>query len=182
MRRILCAVVFGLAGVASLAPAGAQLPAAKSFPPPDLTTWTPLGCRLAEPPDPVLPRRDGWHMLHGDTASSDEVSIALPAVLRTDWTAETASYNVTGPVFDSNGNLYFSPLIPYENVVLVSLEPASGARRWAIAGRARRRAARRRWSSSIPTLPAPRSSTWRSTIGRSRCARMAPWCGTCPPA
>ncbi|MBX3024375.1 hypothetical protein KF840_05635 [bacterium] len=120
--------------LAWLAPAQAQLPAAKSFAPPPPTTWAPRGCRQAQAPDPLLPPRDGWHALHGDSASSDEVSIALPAVLRADWTAEPATYNVTGPVFDRAGNLYFSPFIPYENVVLVSLEPASGARRWAIAG------------------------------------------------
>jgi len=43
-------------------------------------------------------------------------------------------FNPTGPVFDSDGNLYFAPLIPYEAVVLVSLDPATGARRWAIPG------------------------------------------------
>lgn len=126
--------LIALALLAGLGPAQAQPPAAKTFAPPAVTTWAPLGCRQAQAPDPVLPSRDGWHALHGDSASSDEVSIALPAVLRTDWTAEAATYNVTGPVFDRAGNLYFSPLIPYENVVLVSLDRASGARRWAIPG------------------------------------------------
>lgn len=115
-------------------PASGQLPAAKTFPPTAPTTWAPVGCRQASPVDPLLPPRDGWHNLHGDAASSDEVSIALPPVLRTDWTAETATYNVTGPVFDSAGNLYFAPFIPYENVVLISIEPTTGARRWSIAG------------------------------------------------
>ena len=128
------AVLLGLCCVVWSSVALAQLPAAKTFAPPDVTTWAPVGCRPAESPDPLLPPRDGWRNLHGDAASSDEVSIALPAVLRTDWSAETATYNVTGPIFDSAGNLYFSPLIPYENVVLVSLDPTTGARRWAVAG------------------------------------------------
>lgn len=134
MRVLARASLIALTCLAWLAPAGAQLPAAKTFAPPEVTTWAPLGCRQASAPDPVLPPRDGWHALHGDSASSDEVSIALPAVMGTEWTAEAATYNVTGPVFDSAGNLYFSPLIPYENVVLISLDPASGARRWAIPG------------------------------------------------
>lgn len=133
-RRGLRAALAAVCMVAGPVAALAQLPVARSFPPPGVTTWAPMGCRSAAPPDPVLPPRDGWHNLHGDAGSSDEVAIALPAVLRADWTAEAATYNVTGPVFDRAGNLYFSPLIPYENVVLVSLDPATGARRWAIAG------------------------------------------------
>ena len=112
----------------------AQVPAAKSFAPPPVTTWAPIGCRQAAATAPALPARSGWHNLHGDAASSDEVSIALGPVLRTDWTAEAATYNPTGPVFDRNGDLYFSPLIPYENVVLISLDRMTGTRRWAIAG------------------------------------------------
>ncbi len=127
-------LLIGLVSLAWVAPGWAQLPAAKTFAPPGVTTWAPVGCRQAEPANAMLPPRGGWHALHGDTASSDEVTIALPAVLRTEWTAEAATYNVTGPVFDGDGNLYFSPLFPYENVVLVSLEPANGSRRWAIAG------------------------------------------------
>ncbi|MFN8644576.1 MAG: hypothetical protein U0802_24035 [Candidatus Binatia bacterium] len=129
--RVIAGILFAFA---SSSAALAQLPVAKSFAPPAVTTWRPLGCRLAQAPDPVLPPRARWHNLHGDAACSDEVAIALPAVLRTDWTAEAATYNVTGPVFDRAGNLYFSPLIPYENVVLVSLDPSSGARRWAVPG------------------------------------------------
>jgi outer membrane protein assembly factor BamB len=130
-RRIPITIAVLLAWVV---PAAAQLPAPKAFPPTEPTTWAPVGCRQASPVDPLLPPRDGWHNLHGDAASSDEVSIALAPVLRTDWTAETATYNVTGPVFDAAGNLYFAPFIPYETVVLISIEPTTGARRWSIAG------------------------------------------------
>jgi len=133
-NRRLFTLIAALVLAAAPRPATAQLPAAKSFAPPAVTDWAPIGCRPASPPNPLLPPRDGWRNLHGDAASSDEVSIALPAVLRTDWSAETATYNVTGPVFDSAGNLYFAPFIPYENVVLISLDPTTGARRWAIPG------------------------------------------------
>lgn len=114
--------------------AEAQLPAAKLFPPAALTGWTPLGCRLAAGTAPALPPHSGWHNLHGDAGSADEVSVALAPVLRTDWTVETATYNPTGPVFDRMGHLYVSPFIPYENVVLLSLDAADGTRRWAIPG------------------------------------------------
>lgn len=134
MRTLRAAWVLTVSLTAGASPLAAQLPAAKSFAPPAPTTWAPQGCRAASATAPALPPRDGWRNLHGDASSSDEVSIALAPVLRTDWTAEAATYNPTGPVFDRAGNLYFSPLIPYENVALVSLEASTGARRWAIAG------------------------------------------------
>ncbi len=114
--------------------AAAQLPAPKAFAAPAPTTWAPLGCRLAQAGAPALPPRSGWTNLHGDASSSDEVASAIGPMLRTDWTAEAATYNPTGPVFDGDGNLYFSPLVPYENVALVSLDRRDGSRRWAIAG------------------------------------------------
>ena len=44
--------------------------------------------------------------------------------------------------FDSDGNLYFAPLLPYEDVVMISVDPDTGARRWAIAGT---KLSRKRW-------------------------------------
>jgi outer membrane protein assembly factor BamB len=116
------------------APAEAQLPAPKEFDPPAPTEWKPLGCRLAGPDDPLLPSRRQWTNLHGDAASSDELTGALGPMWAPAWTAEAATYNPTGPVFDRTGNLYFSPFVPYENVILISLDPSDGSRRWAIPG------------------------------------------------
>ncbi len=113
--------------------AGAQV-AAKTFPPPARTGWVPSGERAVDAEVPVLPKRNAWRNLHGDALNTDELTGAIGPVLREDWTAETDTYNVTGPVFDSDGNLYFAPLWPFENVVLISLEPGSGTRRWAIPG------------------------------------------------
>jgi hypothetical protein len=42
-----------------------------------------------------------------------------------------------GPTEDVDGNLYFSPIGPKENLILVSLNPETGARRWAIPARGR---------------------------------------------
>ena len=36
--------------------------------------------------------------------------------------------------FDRDGNLYFNPLFPGEEVILVSLDPDTGTRRWDIEG------------------------------------------------
>lgn len=102
--------------------------------PPPISAWAPSGCRLPDPDDAIAPSRRSWRNLHADGVSSDEITRAIAPVLTQGWTAESATYNPTGPVFDDDGNLYFSPFLPFENVVLVSLDPATGARRWAIAG------------------------------------------------
>jgi hypothetical protein len=56
------------------------------------------------------------------------VSIALAPVFEADWTAETQTYHSTGPVFDSDGNLYAVPYLSHEPVALVALDPADGSR------------------------------------------------------
>lgn len=104
----------------------------RPFDPPARTDWVPEGCRSVPTDDPVLPTRTGWRNLHSDTVSTDEVSTALTPVFRGDWIAEPEQYHTTGPVFDSAGNLYAAPLIPFEPVVLISLEPDTGERRWEI--------------------------------------------------
>jgi outer membrane protein assembly factor BamB len=70
--------------------------------------------------------------LHADTLNSDEVGIALSPVLEFEWSVEPNFYIAEGPVFDKDGNLYFSPLYPGEAVMLVSLDPDTGERRWVI--------------------------------------------------
>jgi len=110
----------------------AQTP--RAYPLPAVTTWAPAGCRGVPYVDDVMPARNAWRSLHGDVVNSDEVSHAFAPLFHEGWTAEVAMFNPTGPVFDGGGNLYFAPFVPYENVVFVSLDAATGARRWAIAG------------------------------------------------
>jgi len=82
----------------------------------------------------VIGAHDRWRLLHADVAASDEVSIALAPVFEADWQAEPNTFHVTAPVFDKNGNLYVVPYLPHENIALVSLNPDTGARRFAIPG------------------------------------------------
>lgn len=109
-------------------------PTPRIYPPAPVTAWAPVGCRGVPYTDAVTPALDGWHNLHGDVSCSDEVSIALAPAIIESWTAEPNTFNPTGPVFDSQGHLYFAPLLPHENVVLVSLDAATGARRWSVPG------------------------------------------------
>jgi outer membrane protein assembly factor BamB len=106
----------------------------KLFPPPGRTAWVPSGCRTVPPSNDRFLSREGFRNLHSDALATDEISRALAPMIREAWTAETATYNPTGPVFDRAGNVYFSPLAPFEDVVLISLDPSDGSRRWAIAG------------------------------------------------
>ena len=128
MRIVLLAMLALVAG----ATASGQTP--KAYPEPAVTTWAPQGCRTAPYIAPAIPSRRIWSNLHGNIANADEVSHALAPVFQEAWTVEAATFNLTGPVFDEAGNLYFAPFLPYENVVLISLDPTTGARRWAIAG------------------------------------------------
>ncbi len=98
------------------------------------SSWKPSGCRVVSSDDPVLASRATWRNLHGDALNTDEVSIVVAPRFSSGWTTEQATFNVTGPVFDSRGNLYFAPLLPKEDVSLISLEPEGGARRFALPG------------------------------------------------
>jgi hypothetical protein len=127
-----------LAAVAAVlviaARASALPPRPKSFDVPPKTEWKPQGCRTVPATNAVLGTRNQWRFLHADAAASDEVGIAIAPSFVADWETETETFNVTVPTFDSDGNLYFSPLWPYENVVLISIDPVDGSRRWAIPG------------------------------------------------
>jgi outer membrane protein assembly factor BamB len=110
-------------------------PTPKPYAPPGKTTWSPEGCRSVPSDNSVLGLpAEFFRGLHADTANSDEVAIALAPVLEFEWVAEPLFYIAEGPTFDRRGNLYFSPILPAESVILVSLEPETGARRWAVTG------------------------------------------------
>jgi outer membrane protein assembly factor BamB len=131
MKCVALPLIALAAVVLSTSPANAQI-VPKDFDPPARTEWVPEGCRSVPTDNPVLPSRNAWRNLHADEVNTDEISSALTPVFGPDWTAEAATYNTTGPSFDSDGNLYISPLAPYEPVVLISLDAETGARRWAI--------------------------------------------------
>ena len=101
--------------------ASAQTP--KSFSPPGRTAWTPDGCRTPDPITSPLASRRAWRSLHSDEVNTDEVDVAYAPSFVADWVAEPNTFNPTGPVFDDDGNLYFVPLLPYEDVALISLDP-----------------------------------------------------------
>lgn len=116
----------------------------RSYNPPAPTGWAPDGPRslpyIGDASDPagtdVLGNPVGFfRTLHGDSLNSDEVTIATAPVFEADWVAEPNTFNPEGPTFDKSGNLYFSPTFsPEEDVLLISLDPKDGSRRWAVKG------------------------------------------------
>ena len=94
--------------------------------------WAPSGCRVVGTEVPALPARSAWRLLHADVVNSDEVAVVVAPRFTEDWVAEETTFNVTGPVFDSAGHLYFAPLLPKEDVALISIDGQTGERRFAI--------------------------------------------------
>lgn len=107
----------------------------RSYAEPAPTHWRPEGVRrYSSNTDPNARPATFGRALHTDLHGADEIATAIAPMFELDWTAETTMFNAEGPVFDSQGNVYFSPLFPPEDVIMVSLEAATGKRRWAISG------------------------------------------------
>jgi outer membrane protein assembly factor BamB len=104
------------------------------FGPPAKTQWKPVGARAAgQHSYDIIPEPDKWNAIHVDVANSDSVWVAAAPMFELDWVAEPAYFIGNGPLFDNEGNLYFSPQFYHgERVVLVSLDALTGERRWAI--------------------------------------------------
>ena len=104
----------------------------RTLPAPERTAWRPEGCRSVPFTHPVLPSRTAFRRAHGDLESSDEVELAYAPVFARQWIAEPSLYQVTTPAFDSDGNLYMTPLLPHEPILLISLDPETGGRRFVV--------------------------------------------------
>jgi outer membrane protein assembly factor BamB len=111
-------------------------PVPKQYDPPPKTAWEPQGCRLPVSMNAILGLPvDFFRTLHADTLNSDEVALALTPVFGPPtWVAEKYFYIPDGPTLDRDGNIYFSPVLPAEEVIMVSLDPATGTRRWTVPG------------------------------------------------
>lgn len=104
------------------------------FGPPEKTQWKPVGARSAgQHSYDVIPEPDKFNAIHVGVANSDSVWGVAAPMFELDWVAEPAYFVGNGPLFDNEGNLYFSPQFYHgERVVLVSLDGKTGERRWAI--------------------------------------------------
>ena len=102
---------------------------------PAATDWKPQGLRrYSRNPHPAARPASFGRALHTDLHGADEVTTAIAPMFEVDWTAETNMFVAEGPVFDAQGNVYFSPVFPPEPVLLVSLDGETGERRWTLTG------------------------------------------------
>ncbi|MEP4147872.1 MAG: PQQ-binding-like beta-propeller repeat protein [Halioglobus sp.] len=104
------------------------------FGPPAKTEWKPVGARNAgQYGYDVIPEPTTWHAIHVDVANSDSVWGVAAPMFELDWVAEPEYFVGNGPLFDNQGNLYFSPQLYHgERVVMVSLDGQTGEKRWSI--------------------------------------------------
>jgi outer membrane protein assembly factor BamB len=103
--------------------------------PASVTQWAPAGARTVGNYDyEIIPQPNAFHTMHVGPNNTDNVWVAVAPQLELDWVSETSFFVPEGPTYDNQGNLYFSPLFPQENVSLVSLDAETGARNWAIEG------------------------------------------------
>jgi outer membrane protein assembly factor BamB len=111
-------------------------PQVRSFEPPQKTAWAPAGARKTGNYDfSVIPQPDAFHTMHVGVNNTDELWTVAAPMVEHDWVAETEFYVAEGPTFDNEGNLYFSPYNPTEDVSLISLDRETGKRRWSVPGR-----------------------------------------------
>ncbi|MGK0338614.1 MAG: outer membrane protein assembly factor BamB [Candidatus Azotimanducaceae bacterium] len=106
----------------------------KVFGPPEKTQWKPVGARTAGNYSyDIIPEPDTFNAIHVGVVNSDSVWGVAAPMFELDWVAEPAYFVGNGPLFDNEGNLYFSPQFYHgERVLLVSLDAETGERRWAI--------------------------------------------------
>jgi outer membrane protein assembly factor BamB len=106
----------------------------KVFGPPAKTQWKPVGARSAgQHSYDVIPEPDTFSAIHVNVGNSDSVWGVAAPMFELDWVAEPAYFVGNGPLFDNEGNLYFSPQFYHgERVVLISLDGKTGERRWTI--------------------------------------------------
>lgn len=98
---------------------------------PEKTQWRPIGPRNVGVVDTQI---DFVRVYHSNAHGSDEVALAIAPAFEFDWLVEENFFLAEGPVFDSQGNLYFCPIFPPEDITLMSLEPTKGERRWVLPG------------------------------------------------
>src|SRR5262245_7849348 len=122
--------MLGLAASALAAPSDQITP--RPLPVPGRTAWRPMDCRSVPFSHPVLLPRTAFRRAHGDLESTDEVDLAYAPVFAREWVVEPSLYQVTTPAFDGAGNLYMTPLLPHEPILMYSLDPATGARRFVV--------------------------------------------------
>lgn len=104
----------------------------KDIPEYKFTDWQPKGIPTAGPMSDTVPVLNTFHTMHGSINNTDQLMIVTAPEQKLAWVAETQFYVPEGPSLDQQGNLYFSPFRPNEDVSLVALDGKTGERRWTL--------------------------------------------------
>lgn len=110
-----------------------ELPKAREFRIPERTKWKPKGQPLVGNYSyEIITKPITFRTMHVTLGNTDQVWTAAAPVFEYAWSVEPEMYVIEGPTLDDEGNLYFSPFSPKENISLISLDGVSGKRRWII--------------------------------------------------
>lgn len=86
-------------------------------------------------PTSVLPVNKGTRTEHVSMNKDNFVWGVAAPMFSLDWVVEEDKFIYNGgPTFDDDGNLYFSPLNPHEDVYIVCLDAVTGERKWSFKG------------------------------------------------
>ena len=108
---------------------------AKSYKLPGKTNWKPEGLRKISTNKNINSRPVSFaRSMHTDIHGSDEIATVIAPAFEFEWNAESNYFTAEGPVFDQDGNLYFCPVFPPDDVIMISIEPIKGERRWVLEG------------------------------------------------
>ena len=103
--------------------------------------WMPAGVRLAsleETRGNLIPKRNRFTTLHGNTRNAGEISIAFASVLEESFTVEGRAFVVEGPTLLSDGTILLTPAAfspakdSTTDFLVVALDTNDGSRIWEV--------------------------------------------------
>jgi outer membrane protein assembly factor BamB len=107
-------------------------PVARTVPDDGGTEWRPQGNPNVGASNEHIAIPTTFRTMHVGLNNSDHLWIATAPEQELAWVAEEDMYIPEGPTMDNEGQIYFSPLYPREDVSLVVLEPETGKRLWSL--------------------------------------------------
>jgi hypothetical protein len=107
-------------------------PTANQYPTPKLTRWKPQGLPNVGATSVKYSANSVFHTMHANLQNSDQVLSATAPTQELAWVAEPKMYVPEGPTIDRHGDMYFSPLLPEEDISLISIDGETGERRWTL--------------------------------------------------
>jgi outer membrane protein assembly factor BamB len=96
------------------------------------TGWRPQGNPVVGQWDKHMAAPSTFRTMHVGLNNTDQLWTATAVEQELAWVAEETMYIPEGPTMDNDGQIYFSPLYPLEDVSLVVLDGDTGKRLWTL--------------------------------------------------